>query len=96
MKLEQLVALVAKTTDLNPDVVRESLETAIEVMADALAEQETVRLPGLGRLVVCQVGLPRTVRMAPYGETREVAPHAVRFRAAKRLRVEINLRAAYA
>jgi nucleoid DNA-binding protein len=95
MKTKALVAIVARTTEQDETLVREVLETAFEVIADALSDHETVRLPGLGRLAVRQVGLPRTVRLAPYGETREVAPHAVHFLAAKRLRIEIDLRAAY-
>jgi nucleoid DNA-binding protein len=95
MKLKDLIAIVATVTDSPDDQVREVLETALQVMADALSDHEPVRLPGLGRLEVRQVGIPRIVCLAPYSQKREIAPHAVRFRAVKRLRNEVNIRAAY-
>jgi len=95
MKLTDLIAIVAQVTEQPEAKVKEALETAVEVMAEALADHESVRLPGLGRLEVRQVGLPRVVRLAPYLQTREMAPHAVRFRAVKRLRNEVNIRSAY-
>lgn len=95
MNLTDLIGIVAQVTEQPEAKVKDALETAIEVMADALADHESVKLPGLGRLDVCQVWMPRAVRVAPYLQTREMAPHAVRFRAVKRLKKEVNIRAAY-
>ena len=96
MNTKELAAIVAQVTEQPKETVEECLRTAFEVIADALSDQEVCKLAGLGRLQVRQVGIERLVRLAPHGHEKRMAPHAVRFRAIKRLRIEENIRAAYA
>jgi len=52
MKYPELVAQVAKQQSLKAREVRATLDAALTIIADALAKDEPVSLPGVGRLVI--------------------------------------------
>lgn len=92
MNLRELIATVADVTGHEPGTVKDCVLTACDVVADALADHERVKLPGLGRFRV-RKGLPTVMKLMPQREPRAIVPHTVRFRAVKRLRMELNIRA---
>jgi DNA-binding protein HU-beta len=52
MKYPELVAQVAKQRSMKARDVRVTLDAALAIIADALAKDEPVNLPGVGRMVV--------------------------------------------
>ncbi|MER2545917.1 MAG: HU family DNA-binding protein [Candidatus Accumulibacter phosphatis] len=93
MNTPELIAIVAQMTEQPRESVEDCVRTALAVIAGALSDHEVVKLAGLGRMQVRQVGVERLVRLAPHLPERYIAPHAVHFRPNRRLRAEIDFRA---
>lgn len=92
MKTKQLIKEVSAITYLDRPEVNEAVRVAIAVIADALAEGETVRLKGLGRLAVKKRADCLVMKAGIPMECEIRGPRVLRFKGNRFLEQEINRR----
>lgn len=92
MTTNELISIVSTITNRHESTVGDTVRTAFAVVADAIADQEVVRLAGLGRLQLRQKGISRLLHGDQDGAAKRTTDE-VEFQPAKRLRSEINARA---
>ncbi|EXI92109.1 MAG: Integration host factor subunit beta [Candidatus Accumulibacter sp. BA-94] len=92
MKTNDLIDLTTRITGIPEVFVRDAIETALLVIIDALAEDETVKLRGLGKFSVRR-RLPM-LGVIPGGELEcsIKGPRVPHFSGAEKLQAELNLR----
>lgn len=92
MKTKDLIDVTTRITGVPEVFVRDAIETALLVIIDALAEDEEVKLRGLGTFSVRR-RLPSLQVMPGTGlECSVKGPRVAHFSAAEKLHQELNLR----
>lgn len=93
MKTKDLIDVTTRITGVPEVFVRDAIETALLVIIDALAEDEEVKLRGLGTFSVRR-RLP-SLRVMPTGlECSVKGPRVSHFSGSEKLHKELNLREA--